>query len=272
MPELLQELQLPREDGGLAGLRLSLLLQLLRLRVLQAHVDAVLFDTAAATWVLRDEVLVLVHPLDELLLRKIVQVAGVAERLGDWGAEVAAALLHNRQLRLPNHLVVVHDGVVQGKLAIRDHLQDSVHLLLGHPSFNAGEVGPETHARANRLSMQHARWELVTRAPRVSVRVRSALVGLPKVAVFGTDVALHGLAHDEVTDVLELGIVHAVTLCAKLCLHRPDAVLLKQLEETQVLHHRHLNDLRDAVAEPPRVKGLPEAAVRDGQHRRMVGT
>ena len=99
----------------------------------------------------------------------------------------------------------------------------------------------------------------------------SALVGLPQVAVLRANVALHGLSDDQVANVLELRIVHAVALCAEVGLHSSDAMLLKKLEEGQVLHDRHLDDLSHAVAQPARVKGLPEAAVRDRQHRRMVG-
>ena len=105
-----------------------------------------LFDTSAIPWVLGDEILVVVHPLDELLLGQIVQVAGETEGLWDGGAEVATALLHDRQLCLPDHLVVIHDRVIQGELAVRDHFQDPVHLLFRHPAFHEGEVGPETSA------------------------------------------------------------------------------------------------------------------------------
>merc|ERR1719199_1303712 len=162
--------------------------------------------------------------------------------------------------------------MVQRQLAIRDVLQNPVHLFLGHPALHIGEIGTKAHVSANSLTMKHASRELIARAPGVAICVRSALVCLPKIAVLRSYVTLHGFADDEVADVLELSIVHAVALCTKLGLHSTSPMLLHELEEGEILHHCHLDDLGNAVSQPSRMKSPPEATVCDGQHRRVVRT
>mmetsp|Transcript_27412 Transcript_27412/g.51331 ORF Transcript_27412/g.51331 Transcript_27412/m.51331 type:complete len:552 (+) Transcript_27412:826-2481(+) len=119
--------------------------------------------------------------------------------------------------------------------------------------------------------MQHSSWQLIAGAPGVTVGVGSALVSLPKVPILRSHIALHGLTHNQVAHILELGIIHAVAFRSELRLHCPHPVLLQKLEEGQVLHHRHLDDLRNSVPQPSWMKGLPEATVRDREHRRVVG-
>jgi hypothetical protein len=53
------------------------------------------------------------------------------------------------------------------------------------------------------MSMEHARKQLVTRAPSMTICMWAALVSLPQISIFRADVALHSLANDEVTLILE---------------------------------------------------------------------
>jgi hypothetical protein len=100
----------------------------------------------------------------------------------------------------------------------------------------------------------------------------AALMGFPQVAVLGADVALHGLAHNQVTLILERSVREAVTFCPKLCLDKGRTPFLQELEEGTVLHNGHLDYLGDAVAEPPAMEAPPHAAVRDGEDWGMVRT
>ena len=100
--------------------------------------------------------------------------------------------------------------------------------------------------------------------------VGAALMGLPKVAVLGSNITLHGLADDQVAKLLELGV--GVTLGTELGADESGASLLNELEEGQVLDASHLDDLGDTVANPALVESSPEAAVGQSEHGRMVGT
>eukprot|EP00972_Heterocapsa_arctica_P041580 6129028-Heterocapsa_arctica.AAC.1 len=87
-----------------------------------------LLHTASLPRVGEADILVLLQSLLQLLLGQVVQVAGVAQGPRDGGAEVAAALLDHGHLGPPHSRAVFHDRVPKAKLAVRDHLEDAVHL------------------------------------------------------------------------------------------------------------------------------------------------
>jgi hypothetical protein len=153
-------------------------------------------DAHAAARVSSTENFVLCEPHGELLHGEVVDVATPTQGLGDWGAQVSAALLHHGKVRFPDLVGVVHDWMVQCQLAIGDHVVDACHLVFGDEAFLAGEVGPEAHAGGDSMAVEHAGEQFVARAPRVAVGMGAALMGFPQVAVLGADVALHGLAHN----------------------------------------------------------------------------
>ena len=105
----------------------------------------------------------------------------------------------------------------------------------------------------------------------MSIRVGSALMGLPKVAILRSHVSLHCLPDDKVANVLELGVIDAVAFGPELSLHRPDTMAFQKLEQGEVFHDRHLDDLCHAMAQPSGMQSLPEASICDRQHRWVVG-
>merc|ERR1719262_390128 len=107
----------------------------------------------------------------------------------------------------------------QAQLAVRDHLESAAHLRLINEARLPSEVSAEAHAGPHCVPMQHARGKLVAWAPGMAVGMRPALVRLPEIPVLGAHVALHRLPHDEITDVLERGVVDAIALRTELRLH-----------------------------------------------------
>jgi hypothetical protein len=66
------------------------------------------------------------------------------------------------------------------------------------------------------MSMEHARKQLVTRAPSMTICMWAALVSLPQISIFRADITLHSFAHDEVHLVLESGVIHGIARRPKL--------------------------------------------------------
>mmetsp|Transcript_397 Transcript_397/g.764 ORF Transcript_397/g.764 Transcript_397/m.764 type:complete len:230 (-) Transcript_397:268-957(-) len=98
----------------------------------------------------------------------------------------------------------------------------------------------------------------------------SALMCFPQVAVLASHIAFHGLRNDEIALASELRI-GIVILGAELLSDEIDAHVLEQTEQTVILNTRHLDDLRNAVTQPTRVKGAEELTISEGQDWRMVG-
>lgn len=174
-----KELPLASNDPVIAQLGGCPFLHFLALRILKPNIHTQLFNTTTATGVLGNNLLVLMHPLGKQLLGHVVEVSRKTQWLGDWGAEVTTALFDDSKVCLPNHVVIIHDWMVQGQLAVRDVLQHPVHLLLRNPPFDEGEISPKAHVSSDSLSVKHASWEFVPWAPGVAIRMRSALVCFP---------------------------------------------------------------------------------------------
>mmetsp|Transcript_18586 Transcript_18586/g.49936 ORF Transcript_18586/g.49936 Transcript_18586/m.49936 type:complete len:511 (-) Transcript_18586:411-1943(-) len=119
------------------------------------------------------------------------------------------------------------------------------------------------------MPVEHASRDLVARGPGVPIRMRAALMRLPQVSVLRLHVRVHRLAHHQIALLAEVSVLGAVV--AELGVDEAGAHILKELEEGEVLHHSHLDDLRDTMAQPARVQSAEERAVRERQHGWVVG-
>jgi hypothetical protein len=54
----------------------------------------------------------------------------MAKWLWDWSAEVSTSLFHDAKMCRPHHLIVIHNWVVDGELAIRNALEDPMQLIV----------------------------------------------------------------------------------------------------------------------------------------------
>jgi len=105
-----------------------------------------------------------------------------------------------------------------------------VELGLGDEALEQSQVGAVAHAGGHGVAVQHACGQFVARRPGVAEGVRAALVRLPEVALFCSHLAFHCFAHDEVAELLELGV--GVTDVAKLGLDETRSSLFDEFEET----------------------------------------
>ena len=69
------------------------------------------------------------------------------------------------------------------------------------------QIGSKAHPGCDRVSVQHTGGQLVAGGPSMSVGVRTALMRLPQVAVFGSDVGVQSLTNDQVAFGLEFLVV-----------------------------------------------------------------
>mmetsp|Transcript_42072 Transcript_42072/g.71158 ORF Transcript_42072/g.71158 Transcript_42072/m.71158 type:complete len:289 (-) Transcript_42072:767-1633(-) len=187
---------------------------------------------------------------------------------------MATSLLNHLALRGPHNINLVHDVVPQRQFHVADQSQHLLHLIFGDPALDERQVGPKTHASSNGMAVQHARCQFVARRPGVSVGMRAALMCLPQITVLGLHIGIQSPANDQVTQLVELFILGAVSQvhCTKLGSDKLWSSLLHQAEQLVILSGGHLDDLGKTVTKPALVQRCEEVTVRDGEHRSMVGT
>lgn len=101
----------------------------------------------------------------------------------------------------------------------------------------------------------------------MTVRVWSALMTFPKVAVFRLNVTIQSTCDDEVTCGLELLVLWACS--SEHSFDQAVASFLHQLEQNAVLDDSHLDDFSKPVSKPASLEGLEELPVRDGHNWRV---
>merc|ERR1719310_2196319 len=229
-------------------------------------------NTVSTSGIVGNVRLVFIHRCGDINILEVIDVAALTNFIfGDGSAEITPSLLMSLVVGRDDKIVVVHNWMPESKFHGADQFEDSVQLLFGDPVSLPREEGPVAHASANSMTVEHPSWELISWRPGVAEGVRSALMSLPKISVLIFHIRLHGHANDSVTKNLELFIVIAIN-CAELGVDEPAAGLLNQLEEWEVFHGCHLDDLGDTVTDPPHVESFPEVPIGDGEDWRVIGT
>lgn len=240
--------------------------------ILKTDIVAVNINTFSASWVLGDESLVVVHGDGNVFSGVVVDItADTNIVLWYWSAEVSSSLLMGLLVCGSDEFMVVHDIVPERKFHSAEKVQNSLKVGLGNPFSDVGKIGTVTHAGSNGVTMEHTSWELITWGPGVTESVWSALMGLPKVSIFRSDVTLHGFSDNVVAEILEFNII-INTLCTEFGSNKLWTSLLNKLEERFVLDAGHLNDLGDSVSDPTLVEGFPEVSIGKGEDWWVIGT
>ena len=215
--------------------------------VLKTDIVAVNVNTSTASWVFGADGLVSVHSGGDIIVSVVVNVtASTDEVLWNWSAEVTSSLLVGLLVGRSDEGMVVHDVVPECKFHIADKFHDSVKFGFSDPLSNVSKIRSITHAGTNGVTMEHTSWELITWRPGVTESVWSALMGLPKVTILGSDVTLHGFTNNDIAEILEFSIIVA-TLSTEFSCNKSWSSLLNKLEKRHILDTSHLNDFGDTV-------------------------
>lgn len=241
--------------------------------ILKTDIVAVNINTSSTSWILIiNELFVIVHGDSDIFSGVVVDVTADTDIVSwNWSAEVSSSLLVSLLVCGGDEFVVVHDIMPEGKFHSADEGQDSLEVGLGDPVSDVGKIGTVTHAGGNGVSVEETSWELVTWGPGVTESVWSALMGLPKVSIFRSDVTFHGLSNDVIAEILEVSIIVA-TLSTEFGSNKSWSSLLDKLEKRFVLDASHLDDLGDSVSDPTLVERFPEVSIGQGEDWWMIGT